>query len=45
MKKLLKSKSFVNTLGSFLIAFAGVVCYSNSFLFIGEPTAPKSLLK
>lgn len=45
MKKLLKSKTFINSLGSFLIAVAGLVSYSNSFLFMGEPTPPKSLLK
>lgn len=45
MKNLLKSKLFVNTLGSFLIAFAGIVSSSTCFCFIGEPEPPKSLLK
>lgn len=45
MKNKLKSKSSAHMLGLCLIALAGVISNSACFIFIGEPDAPKSLLK
>lgn len=45
MKKFFNSKSFSNTLGIFLIAFAGIISCSTCLFLGGEPEAPKSLLK
>lgn len=45
MKKFFNSKSFSNTLGTFLIALAGIISNSTCLFFAGEPEAPQSLIK
>lgn len=45
MKNKFKSKSIANLMGLCLIAVAGIISNSTCFLFVGEPTPPKSLLK
>ena len=45
MKNKIKSKSLVNVMGLCLIAVAGIISNSTCFMFLGEPTPPKSLLK
>ena len=45
MKNKIKSKSMVNVMGLCLIAVASVISNGSCFIFLGEPTPPKSLLK
>lgn len=44
-KKLSFSKTILFSIASIFVVASDIITYSGSFLFLGEPKCPKSLLK